>query len=266
MLNKEVFDFVIVVLVYKNTKDLEDFFKYYDLPNSKVIVVNSYFDDKSLLIFKQIAERYDAIFMNVENKGYGYGNNKGISYAINNFRFKYLIVSNADVMISNLSIDIISKYSKEIIAPQIIARRGRNQNPNMPYMISSIEAKGRYICYKNNYKALIYLFYMLSRLYKILFSFTSFKKCRFIYSAHGCFLILSNYALQNLYPLYNENMFLFYEELHLAKKALHNGIKTIYIPDIKIYHKEDGSVSLLQKNIFQLMKQSYIEYYYTWHK
>lgn len=37
-----VYDFVYVVLVYRNTLDLEQFFIHQTTPNSKVIVVNSF--------------------------------------------------------------------------------------------------------------------------------------------------------------------------------------------------------------------------------
>lgn len=47
------YDFIFIVLVYRNTKDLKDFFDSYNLANSKVIVVNSFYDKESESDFKK---------------------------------------------------------------------------------------------------------------------------------------------------------------------------------------------------------------------
>jgi GT2 family glycosyltransferase len=87
-----------------------------------------------------------------------------------------------------------------------------------------------------------------------------------IYSAHGSFVILTKSALDLLYPLYNERMFLLGEEEHLAKQADKKNVKTYYEPNIEILHKEDGSMKLLNKKVFELERQSYMEYFLYWKK
>ena len=62
------YDFIFIVLVYRNTKDLKDFFDSYNLANSKVIVVNSFYDKESECEFKNIAEANNADFLSVPNK------------------------------------------------------------------------------------------------------------------------------------------------------------------------------------------------------
>ena len=47
MQHSGVYDFVFVVLVYRNTADLHDFFAALKVANSKVVVVNSYYDDNT---------------------------------------------------------------------------------------------------------------------------------------------------------------------------------------------------------------------------
>ena len=73
---QNIFDFVFVVLVYRNTQDLKDFFSSLNIPNSKVVVVNSFYNDETKSEFEQIAIDNGADFLNVENKGYGYGNKR----------------------------------------------------------------------------------------------------------------------------------------------------------------------------------------------
>ena len=85
------YDIVFVVLVYRNTDDLKDFFLHNHIKNSHTIVVNSYYDDKSEGFFSKIAEENGASFISVPNKGYGAGNNRGVEYALEHFDFEFLV-------------------------------------------------------------------------------------------------------------------------------------------------------------------------------
>ena len=87
-----IYDFIFVVLVYRNTSDLVDFFASLKLERTRVIVVNSFYDEESELQFKQIAESNHAEFLSVPNKGYGAGNNRGVEYALKHYDFKYLVI------------------------------------------------------------------------------------------------------------------------------------------------------------------------------
>ncbi|MCD8263180.1 MAG: hypothetical protein LUD02_02680, partial [Tannerellaceae bacterium] len=85
-----------------------------------------------------------------------------------------------------------------------------------------------------------------------------------IYAAHGAFVILSKKILQNLSPIYNEDMFLFCEEEQslLSKKF---GIDTIYLPKVSILHKEDGSIASVSTNSFELTRDSFMKLYESWY-
>jgi len=132
------FDFVFVVLTYRNTVDLDSFIKYTrERVNDayKIIVVNSFFDHESLDRLREIAVTNNCDFLNTENKGYGYGNNRGIDFARSHYKFKFLIVSNPDIEIQYMpTIDSLEEYSRCIIAPTIKTLTGKNQNPYYPYL------------------------------------------------------------------------------------------------------------------------------------
>lgn len=258
------YDIVFVVLVYRNTEDLESFFKSLKVRNCKVIVVNSYFDDKTENIFKEISQRNDAVFISVPNKGYGAGNNCGCDYAINNFSFNHLIISNADIEISCLNAKLLS--NNKITAPEILNRRGKRQNPARAYCLPKYDWL-MYLFYKKNIsigiyacciinKIVRYIFYMLNRIFG----------CKNIYEAHGAFIIIPYSVLKTLHPLFNEEMFLFAEEDHLAKLAKVNNVKIEYNKNVVVHHKEDGSVGLMNVQQTELTKKSYITYYEFWYK
>jgi GT2 family glycosyltransferase len=98
---------------------------------------------------------------------------------------------------------------------------------------------------------------------KILFySICKWKKT--IFSAHGALLIIPKVVLERLVPLYDERMFLFNEEEHLGRLAASKNIKTCYAADIKIYHKEDGSMRVSNVNQSEQAARSYMVYYDRW--
>lgn len=264
-MDKEFFRIIFVVLVYRNTQDLLDFFKYNIIEDSKVIVVNSYFDEKTDALFRKIAFDNDAEFISVPNKGYGAGNNRGIEYALEKYKFDYLIISNADITIQTFSFKELKKYGDCIIAPRLRARCGKNQNPSSPFKPFKIIEKLLYKVYEGDHDKIVILFYVWSRLNKIIYYLISrFRKK--IYSPHGAFFIIPYDILKKIVPIYNERTFLFYEEHHLGKLLYSKKIKVIYVPSIVINHKEDGSVSFLEVNNFKLMKDGYMTYYDYWYR
>lgn len=262
---KTKYDIVFVVLVYRNTQDLKDFFAHNNVPNSQTVVVNSFYDETSEAAFKAIAEKYGADFISVPNKGYGAGNNKGCDFAIKNYDFQYLIISNADILIEHLDIKELDRHPDVIMAPQMRNLSGKNQNPSGPFVPFRLQEWLAYKCYKGRHRHLIYFFYAFSRMKKILYYVISRYRKK-IFSAHGAFVIIPKNVLQQLHPIYNEEVFLFHEEPHLGFRAKEAGIKTFYVPDILIKHKEDGSMKVASVNEFELMRQSYMTYYKYWYK
>ncbi len=260
---KRHYDIIFVVLVYRNENDLEDFFSHFHLENCKVIVVNSFYDEVSEGKIKKIAIRYDADFLSVPNNGYGAGNNRGCRYALDNYLFEYLVISNADIMIEKLDIFDLKRYKDSIIAPQILNLSNKKQNPSVPFKPSFAIERLRYWIYCGNHNKLIWLYFCYSRLMKVFYyCISGFRKK--IFSAHGAFVIFPQKVVQQLYPFYNEEMFLFNEEEHLARHAMLNKINTYYAPEIIIRHKEDGSMNLENINEFEKLKQSYLVYYDYW--
>lgn len=260
---KKHVNIVFVVLVYRNTTDLKDFFFNFTVEDSKVIVVESFYSESCTLEFESIAKDNNSDFISVPNKGYGAGNNKGCKYALEHYKFNYLVISNADVIIKQFSESILSSYVDAIVAPKIINLRGKNQNPSSPFKPGIFLEKFALWLYNGNHTRLIMCYFAMSRMKKIVFYCTNWISKR-IFSAHGAFVIIPYSVLRNLYPLYNEEMFLFNEEEHLGRLAALHGVRTYYEPRIKILHKEDGSMKIASINEFERMKQSFLIYYNYW--
>lgn len=237
------YKYLFVVLVYKNTEVLDSFFKNFSFDRSKVIVVNSFFDEESLISCKQIANNYSADFISIDNKGYGYGNNIGAKYAIDNYVFDFLILSNSDVIIKQFS--GLDKYRNEtcIIAPKTVMETGKYQNPDTPWELKFIYPMLSYALNKKSriVYTMCHIFTRLSREVFRLYACVVRKEMYKIFSAHGSFIIFTQFATRKLYPFFDNEMFLYNEEWYLALKARKNDVPIFYVPSIEVLHLEGAS-------------------------
>lgn len=266
-MEKRKVDIVIIVLVYRNYEDL------CDLINSvkekihqsyRIVVVNAFYDEATETQTKKVAQNYDCDFINIDNKGYSFGNNTGITYAVEHYEFNYIIVSNPDIVISKFP-DNINNLCGGIIAPKIIAASGKNQNP-MIVKENLVAEKLVYNGFKRHNKFLILCGIGINKV-KREFFLARKKGMVPIFAAHGSFVIISQSAINVLGERpYDENMFLFAEESVLAVKAKNAGIDTVYCPDIYVNHKEDGSMRLGGFSINEELAKANIYYYETYRK
>lgn len=261
----EKYNFVFIVLTYRNAEDLCEF--NYSLKNIvgtyKIIVVNSYYDDNSMLNIKNICDYNGFDFLNVINKGYSFGNNQGIEYANKNYAYNYIIISNPDIEIQKLDYNSLLLHGGNIIGPKIITSTGRNQNPiyyTRQRMIEQIqmEAIKRKKFYINYIAALIN---KINKAYNTIVNNNNLKY-RYVYALHGSFLIFSKASMDKLRNKpFDDRMFLFAEEDYLAYISEKMKIQMIYDKGIIVKHKEDGSMRLSNIDLRMTALKS-LEYVY----
>ena len=251
-------DFVFVLLAYINGEDLVDFFQSVkkNTLNASYVVVNAYHDDNSSEIIKKIADENKADYIEIPNKGYSYGNNTGITYAKSRYNFKYLVVSNPDIIIDCMSVDSLVGMENMVIGPKIINLRGKLQNP----MFVSQNLFAQRMVYrglKKNSKILFSFGIVLNKIKRGLF--LAFKGAinAPVYQLHGSFVIFGNNVLARMDNVYDNNMFLFAEESYLAIELKKRGIESIYNPSIVVRHKEDGSMNF-RNDINERLKEANI--------
>jgi GT2 family glycosyltransferase len=232
---------IFVVLVYKNYDDFLDFYKSIKLAHRdfKVIIVNSFFNDKTKIYGENIAKETNSDFINVENKGYGYGNNIGIEFALKNYEFDFLVISNPDIEVIKLNTELISKEG--ITGPIIKNKKNQNQNPHyykknrLPFYFMK-----RYAVLEKNIYLKLYL--ITNKIFrKLNYIEYKFKMNKQVFALHGSFFIFPYNVLQKMNPLFDENIFLYTEENHVGELASSIGIDMIYNTKLEVFHKEDGS-------------------------
>lgn len=240
---KNKYSIIFVVLVYKNIEVLKDFFITLHLQNSKVVVVNSFYDDESQKECELVAKNNNADFIEIPNKGYGYGNNIGTKYAMDHYDYDFLVLSNSDIVIKKIDNLDMYKGKNMVIAPKTVMKTGKHQNPDTPWELKFIYPMLSYAL--NHKNGLVYtLCHICTRLSRELFRVgsTLIKKDKYkIFSAHGSFIIFTKEAVERLYPFFDDEMFLYNEEWYLALKAKSNKIPIYYIPSIEVLHLEGAS-------------------------
>lgn len=259
MTDKPFYEIVFVVLVYRNTQVLHDFFASLVLPFSyRVIVVNSFYDSHSEQDCRTVALKNDADFISVPNKGYGTGNNVGCQYAMDHYSFRFLALSNSDIIIQDMSILAGMVQGKAVYAPDTRMENGHRQNPHIPVRFG-FYLKLLDLSYRYKSEKLMSVAFAINRVVRELFVlWTKLSGGRMVrvFSAHGSFIILTSQAVQELMPLFNEEMFLYNEELYLAHRCKLLGIPVYYVPRLSVLHLE-GASSTSSSNAWQNHEDSY---------
>ena len=259
------FKYIFVVVIYRNGEDL------YKLDKSirnfindyKIVVVNSFFNNETMERIIYICNELNCDFINIKNKGYGYGNNTGIEYINNTYKYDYLVISNSDVEIEKFDEKKISLIKRNsIIGPKIKTLHNKNQNPYQ-VIYSKILDKLYYQGYKHNCKIILYCAIAINKIIRSIYIFINiFNKSNIkVYALHGAFIIFTNDVIKKLYPFYDEKMFLYNEERLLAYKSMQADIDCYVCTAIQVLHKEDGSTRGMKFDEYKYIKESY-KYFY----
>lgn len=256
----ETYKYIFIVLVYKNLDVLDGFYKSFEEVDSsyKIIIVDSFFSDEVRQKCKAIALEHNSDFIPIENKGYGYGNNVGIEYAMNHYDYDFLVISNSDILISNMG--DLEKYTTDscIIAPEISLISGKKQNPHLAHY-SRLYYFFLKMGYRYNQNKIVWCGFLVSRLIRELFRIFSTlvkRNCYRIFSAHGAFIIFTKYSVKQLAPVFNNEMFLYNEELFLGLKAKQSNVPVIYDKTVKVLHLEGASAG----NNYDSIRSEYTSY------
>lgn len=259
IVDKPYYELVFVVLVYRNIDVLRQFFSTLTLScGYRVIVVNSFFNQETEDACRALSDEYDADFISVPNKGFGAGNNRGCSYVMDHYRYRFLILSNSDVIIRDISCLMQMEEQMAVYAADVRMENGHRQNPHLPFKVG-LYLKLLDLSYKWKSNVLMNVAFAFNRvLRELVLVWTKINGGRIIriFSAHGSFIVMTYQASQVLNPIFHEGMFLYNEELYLAHRCRMLRIPVYYVPRLKIIHME-GASSTKQSNAWKNHEESY---------
>lgn len=263
---KKKLDFVFITLVYRNFKDLYAFcdsLKKNVIGSYEVVVIDAFYDEKTSFRIRKCAKELGCHYIQIDNGGYGYGNNQGLNYIQKMFEYNYVFICNPDTILENKISLSMFRENYLCIAPKIISKSGKKQNPYWPCE-NVISEYLIYKGYKNNNRIFLYAGIGINKIIRSLFNVyveLSEKKIFSIYACHGSFFAINKKFFEISQFRYDEEMFLFYEEAYLARKIKIDKEKIYYYKNIIVSHNEDGSMSIANIKEYPYLKKSYLHYY-----
>lgn len=244
----------IVILNYNDSENtsliLEDIKNYKNLDT--IVIVDNKSTDDSVKKLKKWENKKIKLVVAEENRGYAAGNNVGIRYLLNNSKVDNIIISNPDIIVLEKDIEALTKNLEEeeisLIAPRIKEPIGISRGWKLPTftseLISNVPFVRRFEQNILSYKEEDYQ-----------------KGLTEVDVVKGCFFIIKRKVLEEI-GLFDENTFLYYEEVILAKKLQEKGYRTFVDNHVEIVHALSQSINKSAKRIqkFKYLKQS--QFYY----
>lgn len=244
----------IVILNYNDSENtsliLEDIKNYKNLDT--IVIVDNKSTDDSVKKLKKWENNKIKLVVAEENRGYAAGNNVGIRYLLNNSKVDNIIISNPDIIVLEKDIEALTKNLEEeeisLIAPRIKEPIGISRGWKLPTFTSELISNIPFVR-KFEQNILSYK----EEEYK--------KNLTEVEVVKGCFFIIKRKVLEEI-GLFDENTFLYYEEVILAKKLQEKGYRTFVDNHVEIVHALSKSIDKSAKRIqkFKYLKQS--QFYY----
>lgn len=174
------------------------------------------------------------VIHNTENSGFARGNNLGVDFISAHFNVKYLLFSNNDIRFvdSNVIETLISKLKSlpdvSVIGPKVIGLDGNCQSPNQ-YVPFWTEMVGQY-------------WERFIPFYKIKHFNQNEAKEGFYYRVMGSFFIVKFADFIDC-GKFDNNTFLYGEEVILSERMSKIGKKNYYYPNVSILHEHGQTTS-----------------------
>lgn len=191
---------------------------------------------------------------NKSNVGYARGNNIGIEYALDD-GCDSIVVSNSDVVFCANSVSIMRDYIHNnpetgIVGPRILNGKNIVQRSNM---LIKTGLKQKYL-----FRTFLHRFLQsYNKEYRGSYSGTSPV---LVHAVSGCCFMISRNCARALSPVFDENTFLYEEELILGFRMEKVGFKTVYLPESVVFHYHGSSSKNVKAFAFTEFVKSEIYY------
>ncbi|MBD2508070.1 glycosyltransferase family 2 protein [Nostoc muscorum FACHB-395] len=231
---------------------LDSIQKFIDIPNHEIILVDNASSDGSAEL---VEANYPQIRLvkQLENRGFGAGNNAGAKLASGEFLF---LLNTDTVLNSNIIPPLIELMQADpqvgIIGPKLL-------NPDGSLQISVSPALG----IKGEYQArqLHKAYQNISQQHLIEQKFQEIREVDIVVGA--AFFIRS--SLFHELGGFDENFFMYFEESDLCQRAQYQGYKIIYTPHVSLIHLKGYSIQKVANAMSIEYRRSQI-YFYQKHR
>ena len=214
-----------------------------------VLIVDNCSTDSSYEKLKLILSKKVSIVRTSKNGGYGYGNNFGIRYLYDNYKSEYILLCNPDVIVTEnvckeLEDFLKSNHDYAIAAPLMLNPKGEIQN----HSAFKIPTKWEYILSMSIFLKKSVISFDCGNTYG------KGKEDFYEVGAVAGSLFLMDTQKMIRYGMYDENIFLFCEEVVLGIKMKKNHQKIALLPNLYFIHNHSTSISKSYKSSFKRHK------------
>lgn len=252
---------VSIIIVNWNTKKLlkdclSSVFKFTKAIKYEVIVVdNASADGSAQMVLKKFP--YVKLIRNKQNFGFGKANNQGIKIA----KGKYIMLLNSDAYLIENSLEKLFKKAESIKNLGILAPQITNED-------KSIQQSAGF--FPNLPQVFFWMSFLDDLPFGQIFKPYHIDHDSFYQNQHNidwataAAILISKEALKKTSG-FDENIFMYGEEVELAWRIKNSGFQVIYTPFTKIVHIGRGSSQNVSKAAF-IGEYSGIKYFYKKHK
>lgn len=235
----------VVTLNYNDAKTTIDFVK--SIENyacvKNIVIVDNKSTDDSIELLKDIQNDKISVVENSRNGGYGSGNNLGIRWLSDNKKSKYILLSNPDVAVAENVLIQLESFLKDntdyvIASPFMLDSKGFRQY-NTAFRIPSLI---EYVC---SLEILMSKFTKTFYYKDILDESANLKTVGAVSGS----LFMMNVDKMLKYGMYDENIFLYCEEIVLGLKFREAHQKIALLPQSSFIHNHSVSINKSFKSI-----------------
>lgn len=203
----------------------------------KIVVVDNCSTDDSVVLFQKHHFDKVEVIATKENGGYGSGNNYGIKYLVENYNSDYILISNPDVIVEENTIIqlelFLTKHEDYAIAAPFMLDKDYKKQINTAFRIPNL---WDYILSFD----MFWMKYKSKTFYKNILQ--EKVSCKTVDGVSGSMLMINAKHMID-YGMYDENIFLYCEEISLAIKLKKAGLKTALLPNYNFVHNHSVSIS-----------------------
>lgn len=206
----------------------------------------------------------DILYLLDENYGYAKGNNFGLKLS-NMIGYEYSLICNNDILLSTsiikeLEIGLQKNSLAAVIGPTVLDTQGNIQGP-------FLREDMIHLVFKNVLFPISYLLNSLNKQKKKEKYYSENHKGEFeVYRLMGCCMLLKNELIEKI-NYFDENTFLYAEEMILSERLKSLGLITLFTNKVAVMHMHGLSTSTLCKGIkHKILINSLLYYYKTYRK
>ena len=252
-----MYDIVASIVTFKNNKDILrkaiDSFLSSDLKSYLYLIDNSPTDDlRNVCTSKNV----EYVFIN-NNLGFGAGHNLAIRKSSG--QSKYHLMLNPDIFFGSQVLEKIFKYMENNLDIGLISPKICYPDGSIQHLCKLLPSPLDLFIRRTNVAALKKIF--KNRLDNYELKFTKYDKVMKVPHLSGCFMFVRSDVFQKV-GMFDERFFMYLEDVDLSRR-IHRHYRTIYFPEVMIYH-EYKKASYKEMRNFRYHICSFFKYFNKW--